>query len=234
MKVTLIGCTPNAMEILIFTKGTRLEMTPHRFEVIANLSNEQKLEELAYMANTIPSSWEFVDYTFSIEGVSRGFTHQWVRTRPNSNAQQSMRVTNMGGFDYVTGPTLKRDTLAQYNTCMGIIKEVYRNLIEDGVAIEDARGILPTNIKTNIVTKINLRMLSDMVKSRSGGRTQNEYREVMGAISTEVLKVHPWADLFLFPKGRDYFDDLEKFKDVVPQNMRQNFLKIIDKMRKHQ
>ena len=117
---------------------------------------------------------------------------------------------------------------------MDIIKEVYRNLIEDGVAIEDARGILPTNIKTNIVTKINLRMLSDMVKSRSGGRTQNEYREVMEAIATEVLKVHPWADLFLFPKGRDYFEDIEKFADVVPQNMRQNFLKVIDKMRKKQ
>ena len=53
------------------------------------------------MANTIPSSWEFVDYTFLVTGVSRAYTHQQVRTRAASYAQQTMRVLNMGEFDYI-------------------------------------------------------------------------------------------------------------------------------------
>jgi thymidylate synthase ThyX len=79
MKVTLINYTHNAMDLLIFTKNTRLTMSPDRLEEIAKWPLERKWNELEYMANTIPSSWEFCDYTFMIEGVTRAFTHQLVR-----------------------------------------------------------------------------------------------------------------------------------------------------------
>jgi hypothetical protein len=48
------------MNLLLFTKATRLTMTPGLLEEISNLSEEEKLEQLDYMANTIPSSWEFI------------------------------------------------------------------------------------------------------------------------------------------------------------------------------
>ena len=233
MKVTLINFTAFAVETLIFTKGTRLDMNPSRFFDIKKMSEDQKLAELKYMANTIPSSWEFVDYIFMIEGVSRAFTHQWVRTRPNSNAQQSMRVTHMGEFEYVTGPSLKRESKKQYDIGMSIIKEVYRNVIYAGGKVEDARGILPTNICTNICAKVNLRTLSELSRSRTGGRTQSEYRNVVDEIVNEVLAVHPWAELFLFPKERGFFDELEEFVAAdVAEEKKPSILKIIDKMRK--
>lgn len=237
MKVTLISTTPEAMELLIFTKSTRLTMSPGLMDEIRAWPEEKKLAELDYMANTIPSSWEFVDYVFMIEGVSRAFTHQFVRSRNASYAQQTMRVLNMGEYDYVYTDRVNNDIQAR-----GIVDIVnenirlgYNKLIELGLPAEDARGILPTNISTNIVAKFNLRSFVDLAKSRTGGRTQNEYQKVMNAMVDEVLKVHPWAEKFLFQQGRDYFAEIEKFAeeeyggDLLKKG---RLLKIVDKMRK--
>lgn len=235
MFVQLINYTPNAVETLIFTKQTRLEMTPGGWLDVFNMTHEEKMAQLDYMSNTIPSSWEFVDYIFCITGVSRAFTHQFVRTRTNSYAQQSMRVTNMEGFDYITAPGIKESAglRMHYEHAMREINAMYQSLIAMGAPIEDARGILPTNISTNIVAKINLRTMAELARSRSGGRTQGEYREVVDAMVDCVLSEHPWAEKFLYPKGREYFDEVEQFaRDLTPESDRNQLLKIIDKMRK--
>ena len=101
MNVTLINYTPDAKNLLLFTKQTRLTLSPGLLEEVSHWPDERKLNELAYMANTIPSSWEFVDYVFLVEGVSRAYTHQQVRTRAASYAQQTMRVNNMAEFEYI-------------------------------------------------------------------------------------------------------------------------------------
>lgn len=238
MNVQLISTTPEARELLIFTKSTRLTLKPGLLDEIRGWSDERKDAELAYMAETIPSSWEFVDYVFLVTDVSRAYTHQQVRTRAASYAQQTMRVLDMGDFDYVysdrvlASPGAKRvvdDVLAQ-------IKAGYRVLTKtQGLPAEDARGILPTNIATNIVCKFNLRTLSELAKSRSGGRTQSEYQKVVNAMIDAVLQVHPWAERFLAPKGRDYFAEIEAFAereyggDLLKKGQ---LLKIVDKMRK--
>lgn len=237
MKVTLISTTPEAKELLIFTKSTRLTMSPGLMDEIRAWPEEKKLAELEYMANTIPSSWEFVDYVFMIEGVSRAFTHQFVRSRQGSYAQQTMRVLNMGEYDYVYTDRVNADIQAR-----GIVDIVnenirlgYNKLIELGLPAEDARGVLPTNIATNIVAKFNLRAFVDLAKSRTGGRTQGEYQKVMNAMVDAVLAVHPWAEKFLFQQGRDYFAEIEKFAeeeyggDLLKKG---KLLKIVDKMRK--
>ncbi len=237
MKVTLISTTPEAKELLIFTKSTRLTMSPGLMDEIRAWPEEKKMAELEYMANTIPSSWEFVDYVFMIEGVSRACTHQFVRSRQGSYAQQTMRVLNMGEYDYVYTDRVRNDIQAR-----GIVDIVnenirlgYNKLIELGLPAEDARGILPTNISTNIVAKFNLRAFVDLAKSRTGGRTQGEYQKVMNAMVDAVLAVHPWAEKFLFQQGRDYFAEIEAFAereyggDLLKKGA---LLKIVDKMRK--
>lgn len=238
MKVTLISYTPDAAELLLFTKSTRLTMSPGLMEEIRDWPHEKKMAELDYMANTIPSSWEFVDYVFMIEGVSRAFTHQFVRSRNASYAQQTMRVLDMGEYDYIYSERVKNDPAARevVDAVNGTIQLAYRVLTKDfDVPIEDARGILPTNISTNICAKFNLRAFVDLAKSRTGGRTQNEYQQVVNAMCDEVLKVHPWAEKFLFQQGRDYFAEIEKFAeeeyggDLLKKG---KLLKIVDKMRK--
>ncbi len=237
MKVTLLSTTPNAAELLIFTKATRLNMNADLMIKIQNAMGEQeKLDELAYMADTIPSSWEFVDYVFLVEGVSRAYTHQQVRTRAGSYAQQSMRVVDMDGFKYIFTRRNKESTTAMLliHDTLGVIKRAYRDLLDMGQPTEDARGILPTNIATNIVCKFNLRTLSELARSRTGGRTQQEYQDVVNAMIDRVLEVHPWADKFLFVKSRDYFEEIEAFAEEQfggDLKLKGKLLKIVDRMR---
>lgn len=240
MKVTLINYTQDARELLIFTKATRLEMNPDLMATIKHVMSEaEKDAELAYMANTIPSSWEFVDYVFLVEGVSRAYTHQQVRTRAGSYAQQTMRVLNMGQYDYVYTERNKADKEA-HDLIGGVnllIQNAYRELIKLGQPPEDARGILPTNIATNIVCKFNLRTMAELARSRTGGRTQGEYQRVVNAMIDAVLEVHPWAEKFFFSKGRDYFAEIEEFaaKEFPDDLLKKGaLLKIVDKMRKSQ
>jgi len=194
------------------------------------------MRELEYMANTIPSSWEFVDYVFLVEGVSRAYTHQQVRTRNASYAQQSMRVLEMNKFDYVftDANTKEPRAMEALKSVLDEIRMAYGRLLEVGQVPEDARGILPTNIATNIVCKFNLRTLSELAKSRTGGRTQNEYQRVINAMIDAALEVHPWAVDFLFNRPRDYFEELEAFaKEKFPDlKERGELLKIVDAMRK--
>jgi len=211
MKVNLIDYTCEAADKLIYTKATRLTLGEETRKKLAAMTQEEKDAELAYMATTIPSSWEFVTYTFEILDVSRAFTHQFVRTRTGSYAQQTMRMLNMEKFRYVTGPTIESspERKAEYDECMNTIQETYDRLIALGAEVEDARGILPTNICTNIIAQFTLRGLAEMAKARTGGRTQNEYRRVVNAMIEEVVKVHTWAEQFLFPDTMKHVRDLE-------------------------
>lgn len=238
MKVTLISHTPDAAALLLFTKNTRLNMTAGLLEEMKCLTDAAKLKGLAYMAETIPSSWEFCDYVFSIEGVSRAYTHQQVRTRAASYAQQTLRVLDITeGYSYVLTDRNKESESA-LKIIHGVndnIRNAYKDLIALGQPVEDARGILPTNIATNIVCKFNLRTMAELARSRTGGRTQGEYQKVVNGMCDAVIEVHSWAEQFLFPKNRDYFAEIEAFaeREYGGDLMKKGtLLKIVDKMRK--
>ena len=201
MKVKRINYTPNALETLLFTRSTRLEMSQAGFQEILGWPIEKKMEELEKARNTIQSSWEFIDYIFSIEGVTRAFTHQLVRHRAGTSfAQQAQRVVNMSGFSYYTGDSIKESPRAQdiYDATMADIDGDYQRLVsEQRVNPQDARGILPTNILTNITFKANLRTLHDMGLKRLCVKAQGEFQDVFRSIRGEVISVHPWAKDFI-------------------------------------
>ncbi len=200
MKVTMINFTPDALDTLLFTRSTRLTMSPEGFLAVQAWPEGKKREELEKMRNTIQSSWEFVDYIFAIQDVTRAFTHQLVRHRVGTSfAQQSQRSVDMENFTFETGPSIRRDPVDHlaYEEGMLAIKRAYHKLTEAGVAIQDARGILPTNIHTNIVFKANLRTLHEMGLKRLCVKTQGEFQDVFRLICEAVFKVHPWAKDFI-------------------------------------
>lgn len=234
----------HAANVLVFTKATRLNMVPGLMDEIAAMPQQKIHEELEYMANTIPSSWEFISYTFLINGVTRAFTHQFVRTRTGSYAQQTMRVLDVDGWDYLTGPSITdkvnsghRSAKEIYEYGMETIDLCYREMIDKGAKIEDARGILPTNILTNIVAKFDLRTFADTQRKRASTRTQGEYRDVMNAMRAEVLRVHPWASMFLertFDKAALELEakiiEMRENDDIGPTDAT-NMIKLIDQLR---
>lgn len=243
MNVTLVDYTgygtpdpaTHAANMLIMAKSTRLEMTPDMVNNVRMMSARERDASIDYIANTIPASWEFVHYTFLICDVTRAFTHQFVRTRTASFAQQTMRVLNKDGFGYGVGPTISSDRLCAdvYSDAMASIKKSYNDLIAMGVSIEDARGILPTNILTNIMFSCNLRTLADLVRKRSSSRVQGEYREVLHELVHQVLKVHPWTSKFLTSEFTKTAGELEQeILNALPQNKkRTEIVKLIDKLR---
>lgn len=248
MRVSLIdytGCGHpdgwHAVNLLIFTKQTRLTMSPGLMQEIADWPDSTKIAELDYMANTIPSSWEFVDYTFLVEDVTRAFTHQFVRSRHFSFAQQSLRVLNVSngpGWDYLTGPSIEKDPdrKSNYERIMKDIAYVYHWLIQRGAKVEDARGVLPTNILTNIVGKCNMRTFVELVRKRSSPRTQGEYRDVLDAMKEAVRAVHPWIDIFISRDVDKAIEDLQtQLKQLREQGMSEerhtHMTKLLDQLR---
>jgi len=214
MKVTLINYVgighPDplfAAKLLVYTKNTRLTQGEETRNATFAMNMEQLEPELDYMSKTLRSSWEFLDYTFEIQGVSRAFTHQFVRTRTGSYAQQAQRVVDMSGFQYITPEAMLGDSsmsgsknLDVYNETMATISRSYEELASCGVAKQDARGVLPTNVCTNIIAKFNLRTLADLAGKRDNPRAQGEYVSVYRAMAQAVLEVHPWVDPFLYPE----------------------------------
>jgi flavin-dependent thymidylate synthase len=200
MKVELISYTPDALETLIFTKNTRLTMTGTGIQDVKDWPMEKKLAELAYMKGTIQSSWEFVDYMFVIREVTRAFTHQLVRHRAGTAfAQQSQRSVDVSGFTFEVGDSINADEelTGIYNFIMGDINLGYQALLRGGAKVGDARGVLPTNIHTNIVFKANLRTLHDMALKRLCVKAQGEFQNVFREIVARVSEVHPWANQFM-------------------------------------
>jgi flavin-dependent thymidylate synthase len=196
MKVELIDYQENALDLLLFTKDTRLAGCRSLKEV-AELPIEQKLEHLAYMRDTIQSSWEFVKYMFKIEGVTRNFTHQFVRTRTQSYAQESGRAVDMRDHTF-GGPNFQDEEQdGFYEICIKESIDNYATAIDNGMEVQKARDILPSSIHTSIIVGTDLRTLHNTALVRLCYRTQGEYQEVFKAMRDEVIKVHPWAEDFI-------------------------------------
>jgi flavin-dependent thymidylate synthase len=193
LKVTLISYTPDALTLLLRTKGTRLGADDDP----AEWSEEKRMEHLAYMKDTIKSSWEFVSYTFTIEDVTRAFTHQLVRTRHGSYAQEAMRVVDAREHGFLIPPSATMAQQAAFIMAADNLLTEYGELIDTGMAVQDARGLLPTNIFTSITAQFNLRGLHDMAQLRLCFRVQGEYQSVFRAMKREVVAVHPWAEPFI-------------------------------------
>lgn len=249
MKVSLINYTgagfpdpaKEAAAQIVFTKQTRLTMTPGLLDEIRAWPKPRLHEELVYISNTIPSSWEFCDYTFLVEGASRGYTHQSVRTRTASFAQQTMRVLDVSqgrGWDYYKGPSLVPGSQAEsvYDHTMQIIGEAYKSMIAAGAKIEDARGVLPTNITTNLVIKMNMRTFVETMRKRASSRTQGEYREALDGMYAAVRAVHPWINLFCertFEKAAAELEGMILALDplTVYPELKTHMIKLLDQMR---
>lgn len=256
MRVTPIYYTGMGMDasfaaaLMIFTKNTRLKMASDGLDAIRKWPEERMDVELAYMANTIRSSWEFCDYVFLLEDVTLAFTQQLLRTRHGSYAQQTMQVLQVDATNvepprgewYEAGvdPAALSNTRAAdmrmlWDATVRAIGSSYEQLIGLGATVEEARGLLPRNIRTNIVVKFNLRTLVEVLHSRISPRNLGEYRDVAVAMRSRVLEVHPWAHHFV-DQTRDRVlammdEELAALRDSDPGRATR-MLKLVDQIRR--
>ena len=190
-----------AAKKLIYTKSTRLEQGSSTWDSIFSMSDEEVKSQIDYIRDSVRSSWEFVTFTFQVKKVTRGFTHQLVRTRTASFAQQSQRVVNMSGFSYGCGPVVAADPdmMSEYERCMEGIDSSYQKLIGMGAPAQDARGVLPTAVDTSIIVELNLRTLADLAAKRDNPRAEGEYHKVFIQMAQVAIARLPWIEEFLYP-----------------------------------
>lgn len=204
MKVELLDYQPNALNLLLLTKNTRLANDDDP----AKWPFEKQMQEIEYMRDTIKSSWSFVDYTFRISGVTRAFTHQYIRSdgavyAEGEFAQESQRTVDVRDHEVIEpkfNPLVRIHGDSQEQIWRGVvnsIKSVYGLFIDSGMPVQDARGLLPTNTTTSLIAKKSLRQMHFDALVRLCVRTQGEYQEVFRLKRELILGVHPWAEQFI-------------------------------------
>jgi thymidylate synthase ThyX len=192
----------HAARLLAFTKNTRLQMNPDGFKEFEDMPVQSIAEEIAYMATTIPSSWEFVDVTFLMTDLSRATAQQVTRTRTASFAMQSQRVTEMSGVTWDTPSGYDEVAKDSFDLAMEDQVKSYKHLIDVyDVTLEDARDLLPIGVHCNLVAKYNLRTIAELVQKRKSIRVQGPYRDIVVQMEALVKEIWPWSEAFFKPKN---------------------------------
>ncbi|MGQ9628754.1 MAG: FAD-dependent thymidylate synthase [bacterium] len=174
MKVELINHTPYPFEALVFAARNCYKS----FEKGGREADERLIRSIVRRGHH--SILEFVDFTFYVDGISRTCSHQLVRHRIGSYAQQSQRYVGEESFDFTVPPEIERDEelLKVFKDAMESARAAYGTLLRAGIRKEDARFVLPQACHTSIVVKYNLRSLRHFFDLRMSERAQWEIREV--------------------------------------------------------
>lgn len=137
--------------------------------------------------------------SFYITGISRNCTHQLVRHRHMSFAQQSLHYTIANNESIAIGKVIKTDCAEIMQIHAKRSFEVYKCLIEKGVPREEARHILPSGIATKILCTANLREWVHFVGIRSCMVNCEEIKNVALQVQELLTNAFPWLREYLGP-----------------------------------
>lgn len=193
----IISFTPNALE----TCRWAAEVSRNRVgdDPVAYCKNQgyskEDLEQyfLMMLRESFGTPLEYISVVLYLDNVSRAAQQQITRTRTGvSFSIESMRVVPKENFAsqmlYHVPERIRKDPekFKEFHQSMLDIEREYNRLISEGVAVEDARGILPLNIFSTITMCINMRSLFHMIFSRTCAKAQGEVHDIAVAIMEEL------------------------------------------------
>lgn len=129
----------------------------------------------------------------------RGVSHELVRHRPASFAQESTRYCNysrdtFGRSITFIDPDFVSSTKDVWLEAMQATADAYFRLLDCGLTPQDARGVLPVDVKTEVVMTCNLGEWQHVINLRYHGTT--------GAPHPHMLKVMTmWYELVMAKEG---------------------------------
>lgn len=144
---------------------------------------------------------EFADITVKFIH-NRGFTHEMVRHRLCSFAQESTRYCNYSNDKFgneitVIKPYWVEETnhfaraIGEWKEAMDAAQQGYFALINSGLNAQAARGILPNDLKTELNVKANLREWRAVFKLRCASAAHPDMRRVMIPLLQELKQKIP-------------------------------------------
>lgn len=224
-----------AARLMAFTKNTRLQMTPDGWQRFLDMPMNELLDEIRYISRTIPTAWEFVDVTFSIQEISRACAQQITRTRYTpmdvdifgSYQMQSQRVTDMSGMPMHVPENLSDDQKVFRLRDGHAMMAAYDASVK-AVGVEDSRGLLPMDIGCNLVAKYSLRALSELCRKRTSLRVGGEFNEVVRQMRELVEAQWPWVAPFFEPKDKTAIDIIEEVAAGLPHDQKMQLAKAAD------
>lgn len=211
MNVKLVDFTPNPEKIpAMAAKLTHSKTKPEDLDKTSDKELKAILNQVMNLGHT--SVIEHTCFTFAISDVSRSLTHQLVRHRIASYAQQSQRYVDLKEPNYVTPPKIAENKKMKkaYDETMKNIWKEYNKLLDMGIPAEDSRFILPNATCTNIMVTMNARSLLNFFELRCCQHAQWEIRNLANKMLAEVKKVAPT----IFKKA----GPVCKSKGICPEN----------------
>lgn len=193
MKVKLIAHTPEPEKVvaaaakLCYSSAADIDTL---MEGLTPEKNQEFIQHLISMGHESPL--EHVSFTFGVEEVSRVLLAELTRHRIASYSVRSMRYVDESNFDYVVPDTVKKNGYEnKYNDVVSKCRELYLDMVKNGVPKEDARMVLPNSTHTRIIFTMNLRSLLNMLSLRLCSRAQWEIRHMAFEIWTICKKKFP-------------------------------------------
>ena len=172
-------------------------------KVKENISLDKQLKLVLHILESGHHSiLEHVSLTFGVEGISRNCTHQIVRHRNMSFAQQSFHYTIADSLDIPDIVCNNIDTiqlLQHAKTLLSEVHSVYKNLISLGMKRDDARHILPGGQLTRIYITANIRQWIYFINERTCNRNCDEIKEVATLIQNKLIVLMPFLEKYLGP-----------------------------------
>ena len=143
---------------------------------------------------------EFADITVKFI-TNRGVTHELVRHRLCSFAQESTRYINYSNKDiqfiqptwYDESDTDMNATKARRSwvSAMSKSEKIYNDLISYGWSAQKAREVLPNSLKTEIIVKANVREWRHIFKLRCSKAAHPQMKTLMDGLLTELKEKVP-------------------------------------------
>ena len=189
VKVSLPAYTMEPVKAIALAQ---LNMTGDMRFALTDLSHYNAQEIFKDICKTeLQGAFEFAHFNFQISGVSRAFQQQLTRTRLAAYSAESLRFTE-AGMEVLAGPHMNEEQLAWYKNGIDSIDKVYHDLLDMGVPIEDARGILPLNVLSKIGMSVSYKTLIHMSRVRMCYQSQKgEWGPVFQAMYTLLHDIDP-------------------------------------------
>ena len=175
-------------------KGARRsEFVQPFYDIYTNLFNAEYRK--------IHSRWELCPHDeipnslrlYSVKFIcDRGVSHELVRHRPCSFAQESTRYVNYGGKDmefiepagFEAWPAFGK---VVFDRDCRAAEEVYALLLEEGLKPQQARAVLPNALKTEIIVTANAAEWAHIKKLRTAKDAHPDIQRVMNMVPWEKI-----------------------------------------------
>lgn len=174
-------------------------MTKASVAVKGSIVEDEEVDEIMVedmFLGGLNQSLEWVGVVFECSGVTRSLTHQLVRSRRASFAQQSQRYADMGNFNVRMPVEISKNPEASsiWISAMQAAREAYKQLADMGIPIQDVRSVTPTAVETYILCSYPLSEFLALYSYRACQMFFPEMVAIMGLMREALLDKCSWLE----------------------------------------